>query len=95
MFKTHIFSIFIYLFKYLDGSYTILIPSDNAFQRWHPIDWGFYPFSVPEFTESILRNHFLPMQRPLKLDEIKEINGERKFKTLGGETVTFKGKCNL
>uniref|UniRef100_A0A336LGZ8 CSON009791 protein n=1 Tax=Culicoides sonorensis TaxID=179676 RepID=A0A336LGZ8_CULSO len=28
-----------------DGSYTILIPSDNAFQRWHPIDWGFYPFN--------------------------------------------------
>lgn len=77
---------------FVDGSYTILIPSDNAFQRWHPIDWGFYPFSVPEFTESILRNHFLPMQKPLRLEDIKEMNGKQKFKALGGETVSFRGK---
>ncbi|XP_054742725.1 uncharacterized protein LOC129247577 isoform X1 [Anastrepha obliqua] len=73
-----------------DGSYTILIPSDNAFQRWHPIDWGFYPFSVHEFTESVLRNHFLPTQRPLRMAEVKNID-QMTVRTLGGENVVFRG----
>jgi len=75
-----------------DGSYMILIPSDNAFQRWHPIDWGFYPFSVPEFTESVMRNHIIPTKTPLKLSEIKEKANEQRFKTLGGEMIAFRGK---
>ncbi|GAB0093513.1 uncharacterized protein DMENIID0001_086630 [Sergentomyia squamirostris] len=73
-----------------DVYYAVLIPTDNAFQRWHPIDWGFYPFSVHEFTESILRNHFIQLKTPLRMDDIKRIHGERRFKTLGGETVIFK-----
>lgn len=73
----------------------ILIPSDNAFQRWHPIDWGFYPFSVPEFTESILRNHIIPTKNPLKLNDIQGLNGEQKFKALGGESITLNGKRKL
>ncbi|XP_036341598.1 uncharacterized protein LOC118750952, partial [Rhagoletis pomonella] len=79
-----------------DGSYTVLIPSDNAFQRWHPIDWGFYPFSVQEFTESVLRNHFLPTQRPLRMAEVKNID-QLVIRTMGGESVVFRGhrKCYL
>ncbi|XP_059617960.1 uncharacterized protein LOC132262650 [Phlebotomus argentipes] len=73
-----------------DVHYAVLIPTDNAFQRWHPIDWGFYPFSVHEFTESVLRNHFIQLKTPLRMEDIKRIHGERRFKTLGGETVVFK-----
>ncbi|XP_067623187.1 uncharacterized protein [Eurosta solidaginis] len=73
-----------------DGTYTILIPSDNAFQRWHPIDWGFYPFSVHEFTESVLRNHFLPTQRPLRMADIKNAD-QMMVRTMGGENVVFRG----
>ncbi|XP_014103311.3 uncharacterized protein [Bactrocera oleae] len=73
-----------------DGSYTILIPSDNAFQRWHPIDWGFYPFSVHEFTESVLRNHFLPTQHPLRMAEVKNTD-QMLVRTMGGENVVFRG----
>lgn len=62
------------------------MPSDSAFQRWHPIDWGFYPFSVTEFTEGIMRNHFVPVRNPLRIDDRAQ-----KFKTLGGEMVVFKG----
>uniref|UniRef100_A0A1A9VH77 FAS1 domain-containing protein n=1 Tax=Glossina austeni TaxID=7395 RepID=A0A1A9VH77_GLOAU len=74
-----------------DGSFTVLIPTDNAFQRWHPIDWGFYPFSVQEFTESVLRNHFLPTQKPLRLNDIKNTD-QLLVRTMGGETVIFRGQ---
>jgi hypothetical protein len=67
-------------------SYIILVPSDSAFQRWHPIDWGFYPFSVPEFTEDIMRNHVIPQKQQFNL---KTIDKEHKMKTLGGEIVVF------
>uniref|UniRef100_A0A1B0CV68 Putative rap1-gtpase-activating protein rap1gap n=1 Tax=Lutzomyia longipalpis TaxID=7200 RepID=A0A1B0CV68_LUTLO len=73
-----------------DVHYVVLIPTDNAFQRWHPIDWGFYPFSVHEFTESVLRNHFIQLKTPLRMEDIKRLSEERKFKTLGGETVVFR-----
>lgn len=72
-----------------DGPFTILIPADNAFQRWHPIDWGFYPFSVPEFTESILRNHFIQSQNPIRMNDVKNTN-KLPMKTLGGEMVIFR-----
>ncbi|XP_037957163.1 uncharacterized protein LOC119687063 [Teleopsis dalmanni] len=74
-----------------DGPYTVLIPADNAFQRWHPIDWGFYPFSVQEFTEGVLRNHFLPMQRPLRMSEVKNVD-QMVVRTMGGENVIFRGQ---
>ncbi|XP_024084217.1 periostin [Cimex lectularius] len=67
-----------------DESYTVLVPTDRAFQRWHPIDWGFYPFSVPEFTERVLSNHFIK-------GNIKQetLPNKYKVKTLGGEEIEF------
>nr|XP_023020959.1 uncharacterized protein LOC111509435 [Leptinotarsa decemlineata] len=68
-----------------DKDYTVFIPTDYAFQRWHPIDWGFYPFSVPEFTESIIVNHFV--EGRLKQDMIKD---GQVVKTLGGREIVFR-----
>lgn len=71
---------------YLPGEeYTVFVPTDHAFQRWHPIDWGFYPFSVPEFTESVITNHFIKGR--LKQDNIQD---GQVAKTLGGKEVVFK-----
>lgn len=81
-------------FVLLDSPYTILIPSDNAFQRWHPIDWGFYPFSVQEFTEKVLRNHFLQLKTPLRMEDVMNMDRGHKYKTLGGEVVVFKNNRN-
>ncbi|XP_053694374.1 uncharacterized protein LOC128742157 [Sabethes cyaneus] len=75
-----------------DSSYMVLIPSDTAFQRWHPIDWGFYPFSVQEFTESVLRNHFIRVRQPLRMADLRTMSTEQRFKTLGGEYVVLKGR---
>ncbi|XP_063229791.1 uncharacterized protein LOC134534960 isoform X2 [Bacillus rossius redtenbacheri] len=72
-----------------DEEYTVFVPTDHAFQRWHPIDWGFYPFSVPEFTESIIVNHFV--KGNLRQDGIQE--GQRAT-TLGGWEVVFAKKNN-
>lgn len=63
----------------------MFVPTDHAFQRWHPIDWGFYPFSVPEFTESVIINHFI--KGKLKQDNMES---GRVAKTLGGREVVFK-----
>lgn len=68
----------------------MLIPSDNAFQRWHPIDWGFYPFSVQEFTENVLKNHFVQVKAPIRMDDVKKMDIEQRYKTMGGETVSFR-----
>ncbi|CAH1368674.1 hypothetical protein MTP99_010151 [Tenebrio molitor] len=74
-----------------DGEeYTVFVPTDHAFQRWHPIDWGFYPFSVPEFTESIIINHFVKGR--LKQDTIKD---GQLVRTLGGREIVFKKTPNL
>lgn len=78
-----------------DSPYTILIPTDNAFQRWHPIDWGFYPFSVQEFTESVLRNHFLQMRQPLRLVDVQRMEHSSKYKTIGGEVVVFRSNRKI
>lgn len=78
--------------KLLDNEeeYTVFVPTDHAFQRWHPIDWGFYPFSVPEFTETIITNHFVKGR--LKQDAIKD---GQVAKTIGGREITFKKNPNL
>nr|CAD7444248.1 unnamed protein product [Timema bartmani] len=74
----------------MDGDeYTVFVPTDHAFQRWHPIDWGFYPFSVPEFTETIIVNHFV--KGNLHQDSIKD--GQTAM-TLGGQEITFARKSN-
>ncbi|KAI5702426.1 hypothetical protein M8J76_001167 [Diaphorina citri] len=66
-------------------SYTVFIPTDNAFQEWHPIDYGFYPFSVPEFTENVLTNHFI--RGNVRQDLITD---GQVLKTLGGLDLMFK-----
>ncbi|KAG8266479.1 hypothetical protein J6590_071433 [Homalodisca vitripennis] len=71
-----------------EESYTVFVPTDRAFQRWHPIDWGFYPFSVPEFTENILANHFVPFN--IRQEQIKD---GQTFKTLGGQDIVFNKKA--
>ncbi|KAJ8960998.1 hypothetical protein NQ318_020302 [Aromia moschata] len=68
-----------------DDEYTVFVPTDHAFQRWHPIDWGFYPFSVPEFTESIIVNHFVKGR--LKQETLKD---GQVVTTLGGKEIVFK-----
>ncbi|XP_072377102.1 periostin [Diabrotica undecimpunctata] len=73
-----------------DEEYTVFVPTDHAFQRWHPIDWGFYPFSVPEFTESVIVNHFVKGR--LKQELIKD--GEV-IKTIGGKEIVFRKTPNL
>ncbi|XP_069698147.1 periostin isoform X2 [Periplaneta americana] len=71
-----------------DGEeYTVFVPTDHAFQRWHPIDWGFYPFSVPEFTEEIIVNHFV--KGNWRQDSIKD---GQKLTTLGGREIIFEKK---
>lgn len=74
----------LFLLNFSDKEYTVLIPTDGAFQRWHPIDWGFYPFSVPEFTESVIVNHFIPGN--LRQEDIQD---GQKATTLGGREVIF------
>jgi uncharacterized surface protein with fasciclin (FAS1) repeats len=71
-----------------DEDYTVFVPTDRAFQRWHPIDWGFYPFSVPEFTEGILLNHFV--HGNVRQDQI---TNNTVIKTLGGKEILFNKSC--
>ncbi|KAG5666341.1 hypothetical protein PVAND_014376 [Polypedilum vanderplanki] len=76
------------IFEDATDNFIILVPNDMAFQRWHPIDWGFFPFSVPEFTEDIMRNHIILLkQQPFSPNSVEK---EVKLKALGGEFVTFK-----
>ncbi|RZF48442.1 hypothetical protein LSTR_LSTR016056 [Laodelphax striatellus] len=70
-----------------DETYTVFVPTDRAFQRWHPIDWGFYPFSVPEFTENVLINHFVNAN--VRQEQVKD---GQTFKTLGGKEIKFTKK---
>lgn len=39
-----------------------------------------------------MRNHIIPTKAPLRLLELRDRIGEQKFKTLGGELITFRGK---
>ena len=41
-------------------SYTVLAPLDSAFRAWAPIDWGFDPFRVEDFSLKVLKKHFIP-----------------------------------
>ncbi|XP_031342994.1 uncharacterized protein LOC116170630 [Photinus pyralis] len=69
-----------------DGeNYTVFVPTDHAFHRWHPIDWGFYPFSVPEFTESVIINHFV--KGNYLQDDVKD---NQIVTTLGGRQIVFR-----
>ncbi len=67
-----------------DTKYTALIPMDNAFQSWYPIDWGFNPFDVKSFSRKTILDHFLVGE----VDQETVANGAE-FKTVGGRTVRF------
>ena len=67
-----------------DTKYTALIPMDEAFQRWHPIDWGFNPFNVKPFLRRTLLDHFVVGD----VDPAKITEGDQ-FETVGGRNVTF------
>ena len=47
------------IFIFPDQTYTALIPFDEAFRAWYPIDWGFNPFDVDDFVRETLLDHFL------------------------------------
>lgn len=70
----------------------MLIPLDHAFKKWIPVDYGIYPFEVSDFTETMLRNHIIPTEEPITISQLRELKDEKKYKTLGGETVVLKGK---
>ena len=67
-----------------DTKYTALIPMDDAFQRWHPIDWGFNPFNVKPFLRRTLLDHFVVGE----VDPSQVSEGDE-FQTVGGRNVTF------
>jgi len=64
-------------------SYTLLAPTDQAFQSWHPIDWGFNPFLVEEFLEDLMKN--LVVEEFIAIEE----NNEKltMYKTLSGKLI--------
>ena len=64
-------------------SYTILAPTDQAFQSWHPIDWGFNPFPVEEFLEDLMKN--LVVEEFIEIEE----NNEKltMYKTVSGKLI--------
>ena len=65
-------------------NYTAVIPFDEAFRSWHPIDWGFNPFEVENFTRDTLLDQFLIGSVDQDL-----IQSGTTMKTLGGKEVTF------
>ncbi|XP_018321992.1 transforming growth factor-beta-induced protein ig-h3 [Agrilus planipennis] len=73
-----------------DEEYTVLVPTDHAFHRWHPIDWGFYPFSVPEFTENIIMNHFVKGNYRQEIIRDGDV-----LKTLGDQDLLFRKNPTL
>ncbi|XP_037085215.1 uncharacterized protein LOC119105805 [Pollicipes pollicipes] len=68
-----------------DKEYTLFLPVNEAFQRFYPIDWGFNPFLVKEFTRETIMNHFAPG----KLTS-KDIKDGLRIKTMGGKELKFK-----
>ncbi|TRY61331.1 hypothetical protein TCAL_01493 [Tigriopus californicus] len=67
-----------------DTNYTAIIPFDEAFRAWTPIDWGFNPFRVDNFIHDTLLNHFIVGS----VDQNTVENGAQ-FKTVGGKDITF------
>ena len=71
-------------------TYTLLAPVDEAFQRWHPIDWGFNPFLVEAFLEELMAN--LVIEGAVSLDESDRDGELRSYSTLGGGEVRLRTK---
>ena len=58
---------------------------NEAFQRFYPIDWGFNPFLVTNFTRETILNHFVKG----KLTS-KDISNGMTVTTMGGKELVFK-----
>jgi len=69
---------------------TLLAPLDEAFQTWHPIDWGFNPFAVESFLAELMEN--LVVSEAIDITENDEKLTGQVFKTLGGQTVQLRTK---
>lgn len=63
--------------------YTALIPTDEAFYAYYPIDWGFNPFLVESFLRRTLKEHLL--EGDIALETLPD--GEQ-LRTLAGTTLT-------
>lgn len=68
-----------------DTKYTALIPFDEAFRRWYPIDWGFNPFDVDSFARQTLLDHFLVGD----VGDRELVEDGATFLTAGGRRVVF------
>ena len=68
-------------------SYTLLAPVDLAFQRWHPIDWGFNPFKVESFLQKLMRNFIIEDSI-----EVESSDTDKKYKTVGGKQIVITNK---
>jgi uncharacterized surface protein with fasciclin (FAS1) repeats len=68
----------------LDGSqqYTAIIPTDEAFYAFYPIDWGFNPFLVESFLNRTLREHLL--EGDVALESLPDGSS---VKTLAGNSI--------
>ncbi|KAK7072521.1 hypothetical protein SK128_017609, partial [Halocaridina rubra] len=71
------------------GRYTALIPYDSAFYQYYPIDWGFNPFLVANFTKDVILNHFI--RGNVALEDLPSL---AELTTLGGRVIKFIRKGN-
>ncbi len=69
---------------YLDENYTALIPYDDAFREWYPVDWGFNPFEVESFVRETILDHIVKGT----FDKDTVADGQ-KFRTLGGKEIAI------
>ncbi|XP_064122433.1 LOW QUALITY PROTEIN: uncharacterized protein LOC135226650 [Macrobrachium nipponense] len=71
------------------GRYTALVPYDSAFYQYYPIDWGFNPFLVANFTRDVVLNHFI--RGNVALEDLPSL---AELTTLGGRVIKFIRKGN-
>lgn len=71
------------------GRYTALVPYDSAFYQYYPIDWGFNPFLVDNFTQDVILNHFI--RGNVALEDLPSL---AELTTLGGQVIKFIRKGN-
>ena len=71
-------------------TFTLLAPLDEAFQKWHPIDWGFNPFAVESFLEELMEN--LVLTEAVDINQVEDKLEGQLYRTLGGETVRISTK---
>ena len=71
-------------------TFTLLAPLDEAFQKWHPIDWGFNPFAVDSFLEELMEN--LVVTEAVDIHQVEDKLEGEVFRTLGGRTVRVSTK---